>query len=259
MNVHLCRLLFERADKKNVTLWNAIMSAHVRSENAKHSVAFLREMLLMNLEPDHVTILTLVSACVQVNSFSLIQSVMAYIICKGFEGDLLVGNALIDLYTRCGYIPIARKIFDGMTEKDIVSWSVMINGFAIHGAGEAALALFSQMKCSGLEPDDVTFISALSACSHSGLVDEGRAVFNSMIEEYGITPRMEHYACMVDLLGRTGHLSEAYELTKRLPFKPSESLLASLLGACGIHVNFELAEKIGICFLIRIPKTLDHM
>ncbi|KAK9126613.1 hypothetical protein Scep_015459 [Stephania cephalantha] len=254
-NVHLCQLLFERADKRNVTLWNAMMSAHLRNQNAEHAVALLREMLLFDQKPDHITILTLISACVQIDSFSLIQSIMAYIICKGFEMDILIGNALIDMYTRCGYISVARKIFDGMIQKDIVSWSGMINGFAIHGDGKIALELFSQMKCSGLEPDDVTFISVLSACSHSGLVEEGRAVFNSMAEEYGIKPRMEHYACMVDLLGRTGHLSEAYELIKGLPFKPSESLLESLLGACGIHGNFEIAEKIGNLLFDQGPKN----
>ncbi|KAK9127516.1 hypothetical protein Syun_016313 [Stephania yunnanensis] len=254
-NVHLCQLLFERADKRNVTLWNAMMSAHLRNQNAEHAVALLREMLLFDQKPDHITILTLISACVQIDSFSLIQSIMAYIICKGFEMDILIGNALIDMYTRCGYISVARKIFDGMIQKDIVSWSGMINGFAIHGDGKIALELFSQMKCSGLEPDDVTFISVLSACSHSGLVEEGRAVFNSMAEEYGIKPRMEHYACMVDLLGRTGHLSEAYELIKGLPFKPSESLLESLLGACGIHGDFEIAEKIGNLLFDQGPKN----
>ncbi|KAK9153915.1 hypothetical protein Sjap_001395 [Stephania japonica] len=254
-NLHLCQLLFEKADKRNVILWNAMMSAHLRNQNAEHVVALLREMLLLDQEPDHVTIVTLILACVQVNSFSLIQSIMAYIICKGFEKDILIRNALIDMYTRCGYISIARKIFDGMISKDIVSWSVMINGFAIHGDGKIALELFSQMKCSGVEPDDVTFISVLTACSHSGLVEEGRAVFNSMTEEYGIKPRMEHYACMVDLLGRTGHLSEAYELIKGLPFKPSESLLESALGACRIHGNFEIAEKIGSLLFDQDPKN----
>ncbi|OVA10469.1 Pentatricopeptide repeat [Macleaya cordata] len=244
-NVNLCRLMFERADKSNVTVWNAIMSVYVESKNAKNAVATFREMLWMEMEPDHVTVLTLISACIQLSSLGLGQSVMAYVICKGFENDLLVSNALIDLYARCGYISIARNLFDGLTEKDTVSWSVMINGYGIHGDGEAALALFSQMKSSGFEPDDVTFITILSACSHAGLVDRGRMLFNSMLELHGIEPRMEHYACMVDLLGRTGYLDEAYDLVKRLPCKPSASLLESLLGACGVHGYFQLAEEIG--------------
>ncbi|PIA46299.1 hypothetical protein AQUCO_01500068v1, partial [Aquilegia coerulea] len=207
-NVSSSCLLFERADKRNITVWNAIMSVHVENGNANHAVTSFSKMLQTQ------------------------QSL-----------------------TICGYLTIARKMFDGLKIKDVVSWSVIINGYGIHGNAEDALTLFSQMRCSGLKPDDVTFVSILSACSHAGLVEQGRMLFNSMIEDFGITPRMEHYACVVDLLGRTGRLNEAYDLVKGLPFKPSLSLLESLLGACSIHGNFELAEEISRLFFDMNPKS----
>ncbi|KAL5705736.1 hypothetical protein ACHQM5_023998 [Ranunculus cassubicifolius] len=237
-------LLFEKANKSDITVWNAMMSVHAQSNNPKHAVHCFNEILKMQHEPDYVTILSLTSSCAQLSSLNLSQSVMAYVIRKGFENDLLIRNALVDSFSRCGYITIARKVFDEMNLKDVVSWSVMINGYGTHGNAAAALSLFSEMKCSGITPDDITFISILSACSHSGLVEQGKMLFSSMIQDYGILPRMEHYACMIDLLGRTGHLTEAYELVQRLPFAPSSSLLESLLGACTVHGNFELAEEI---------------
>lgn len=130
----------------------------------------------------------------------------------------------------------------------------MINGYALHGDGEAALALLSRMRLLGLTPDDITYVSILSACSHSGLVEQGRMVFNSMVE-HGMSPRMEHYACMVDLLGRTGHLVEAYEILKSLSYKPPVNLLESFLGSCLVHGNVELGEKIGRFLLEMEPET----
>lgn len=197
----------------------------------------------MGLQPDHITVLSLISAFSQLNSPRLAHSVMAYVIHKGFDKDVVISNALIDLYARCGNILAARKIFEGMPEKDAVSWSVMINGFGLHGNGQAALELFSQMQFSGVRPDDFTYSSILSACSHAGLVEQGWMVFNSMVEQ-GMSPKIEHFACMVDLLSRTGNLKEAYGIVQKLPCKPSISLLESLLGACKIHGDVEVGEKI---------------
>ncbi|XP_043712606.1 pentatricopeptide repeat-containing protein At3g16610-like [Telopea speciosissima] len=243
-SVHLCHSLFEMVDKNHISIWNTMMSVHVHNKNAKAAVATFSEMLQKKMEPDHVTVLTLISACVHLSTLDIALCTMGYIICKGFENDLVISNALIDLHARCGNISTARKIFDSLIGRDSVSWSVIINGYGMHGDGETALSLFSEMKRSGVGPDEVTFISILSACSHAGLVEQGVMLFNSIVD-HGVRPRMEHYACMVDLLGRTGHLHEAYALLKRLPYKPSVSLLESLLGACSIHGNIDLAEEIG--------------
>lgn len=242
-NTNSCLLLFQMGNMRDISLWNAIISVHIRTKNSKIAVASFSDLLQMGFEPDNVTVLSLISACVQLSSLSLAHSVMAYVIRKGFDKDLLISNALIDLHAKCGNILVARKLFDGLVEKDEVTWNVMINGYGLQGDGETAIDLFLQMKLSGTKPNGITYSSILSACSHSGLVEQGRMVYNSMAE-HGISPKMEHYACMVDLLGRTGNLTEAYDIVKKLPCKPPTSILESLLGACRIHGNVELGEKI---------------
>jgi pentatricopeptide repeat protein len=149
------------------------------------------------------------------------------------------------MHSRCGSISFAREIFDSSVAKDSVTWSAMINSYSLHGDGKSAIDLLSMMIGSGVDPDDITFVSILSACSHSGLVEQARALFKSLQIDYGITPRMEHYACMVDLLGRTGHLDEAYDIVRSMPIRPSESLLESLLGACRFHGNSKIGEAVG--------------
>ncbi|KDP31926.1 hypothetical protein JCGZ_12387 [Jatropha curcas] len=241
--VNTCHFLFEMSKKTDISLWNAILSVHIQTKNAEKAVALFCDLLRMGLQPDNVTVLSLISAYAQLNSLKLADSVMAYVVRKGFDKDMAISNALIDVNARCGNISAARKMFESLLEKDAVSWSVMINAYGMHGEGKAALELFWQMQFSGMRPDKITYSSILSACSHAGLVEQGWIVFNSMIEQ-GISPEMEHYACIVDLLGRTGHLREAFAIVKKLKCKPSISLLESLLGACKIHDDVELGEKI---------------
>ncbi|GLT39005.1 hypothetical protein SLA2020_132150 [Shorea laevis] len=242
-NINLCQLVFHMAQKGDISLWNAIMSVHIHSNNSRRAVVHFSDLLLMGLKPDNITVLSLISACAELNNLTLTDSIMAYVISMGFDKDVTVNNALINLYARCGNLFIAEKLFDNLLEKDAVSWSIMINGYGLHGDAEAALKLFSRMQVSGVRPYSFTYSSVLSACSHAGLVDQGLMIFNSMVVA-GIPPRTEHYACMVDLLGRSGNLAEGYEIVNRLPFKPSVSMLQSLLGACRMHSNANLGDKI---------------
>ncbi|CAB4287431.1 unnamed protein product [Prunus armeniaca] len=207
-NTNSCLLLFQMGNVGDISLWNAIISVHIRTKNSKIAVASFSDLLQMGFEPDNVTVLSLISACVQLSSLSLAHSVMAYIIRKGFDKDLLISNALIDLHAKCGNILVARKLFDGLVEKDEVSWNVMINGYGLQGDGEDAIDLFLQMKLTW----DITQNGAL--CLHGGPSRKNR------------------------------HLTEAYGIVKKLPCKPSSSILESLLGACRIHGNVELGEKI---------------
>ncbi|XVF59424.1 hypothetical protein PTKIN_Ptkin07bG0274900 [Pterospermum kingtungense] len=242
-NTKLCLLVFHMGKRDDISLWNAIMSVYVNTKNAEGAFAVFRELLQKSLELDNITVLSLISSCSVVNSLILADSVLAYVIRAGFDKDVVVTNALIDLYARCGNIMVARLLFNYLLEKDAVSWSAMINGYRLHGDARGALELLSSMKLSGVSPDATTYSSLLSACSHAGLVEEGQRVFDSMVEDR-ISPRTEHYACMVDLLARTGHLHEAYDIVNRLPFQPSLGMLESLLGACKIHGNVELGERI---------------
>ncbi|KAL6867243.1 hypothetical protein ACP4OV_015267 [Aristida adscensionis] len=244
-NIEYCSRIFSLVGERNIIVWNTVLSACVQCKKADIAFDLFKHMLFLNVECDPVTMLALISACSQFGNADIAACVTAVVLKMGFDATTLVRNALIDMHSRCGSISFARKLFESSVEKDSITWGAMINACCMHGDGMAALDLFSMMIDSGVDPDDITFISILSACSHSGFVEQGRALFKSLQAEHGITPRMEHYACMVDLLGRTGHLEGAYDVLKSMPFRPSNSLLESLLGACRFHGNSKIGESVG--------------
>ncbi|KAI3521001.1 hypothetical protein L1887_10457 [Cichorium endivia] len=252
-DVKSCSFLFQMGEKGDISLWNAILAVHVESNHAKIVVSLFSDLLQSNVQPDYITILSLTSACAQINHVNLTNSVMGYVIKKGINKYVAVSNAFIDLHAKSGFISYAEKVFDEMPVRDIISWSTMIHGYGLHGNGEAAFGLFTQMRHSGLKPDETTYINILSACSHAGLVDEGRMVFKSMMKDEGMVVGIDHYGCMVDLLGRTGHMKEAYDVVRSLPFEPSVSMLESLLGSCLNHGGIEIGERVGKMILERDP------
>ena len=160
----------------------------------------------------------------------------------GLEENVYVGTSVVDMYSKCGRVEMARKAFRRIKEKNILSWSAMIAGYGMHGHGQEALEVFNEMRGSGLKPNYITFVSVLAACSHAGLLNEGRHWYNAMRKEFGIEPGIEHYGCMVDLLGRARCLDEAYGLIKEMKVKPDAAMWGALLNACRIHKNVELAE-----------------
>ncbi|XP_039779624.1 pentatricopeptide repeat-containing protein At5g39350-like isoform X3 [Panicum virgatum] len=267
--------LFDSCSANTIT-YNALMSGYRKNNLSERILPLFYQMVKNDVKPNLVTLLNLLPvcqsqlqgksihnyavrnftrletalftsamACSQLGDADFAACVTAVILRRGFGAKVLVLNALIDMHSRCGSISFARELFDSSVEKDSVTWGAMINAYSMHGNGEAALDLFSVMIDSGVDPDDITFVSILSACSHSGFVEQGRKLFKSLQAIYGITPRMEHYACMVDLLGRTGHLDEAYDIVRTMPFRPSDNLLESLLGACRFHGNSKIGESVG--------------
>lgn len=248
-NARSCKILFQHGEAGSLSVWNAMISAHVRSRDAETAFSLFIELLQREIRPDSITVLTVISACRQINNLVLADSVFAYLIHEGFDKDRAINNALIDLYVRCGNLSFSRRLFDLFPQKDPISWSMMIDGYGSYGEGEAALNLFYQMRHLGMKPDEITYLSVLSACSHAGLIEECRTVLNCMVHD-GLVPRIEHYACVVDLLGRTGHLNEAHVIVKSLPYhynyrSSCANILESLLGACLIHGNIEVGEEIG--------------
>eukprot|EP01018_Ginkgo_biloba_P020732 Gb_18359 [translate_table: standard] len=238
-SLEIARQLFDKMSQRDVVSWNAIIAGYSQNGYSSEALRFFHQMQLENMTPNSVTIISVLPGCVYLAS---LQQVHGYIIRTGFESDIVVGTALIDMYAKCGSIEIARQLFDNMSKRNVVSWNAMIAGYGMHGHGEDALALFSQMEQTCMKPNDVTFICVLSACSHAGLVDEGWQYFHCMIQDYCIAPRVEHYVCMVDLLGRAGNLDEAHDFIKEMPLKPDASVWGALLGACRIHSNIELGE-----------------
>eukprot|EP01018_Ginkgo_biloba_P031744 Gb_11663 [translate_table: standard] len=233
---------FQETPGRNVVSWTAMIAGYAQNGHFEEALKLFRQMQLENVKPDSETFASILPACASLAALEHGKEVHEDIIRIGFQSHVFLGSALVDMYAKCGSIEDARKVFDKMTTRDVVLWNVMILGYAMHGCGMEALQQFEKMQCSGVNPNFVTFIGVLSACCHAGLVDEGWQYFHCMSRCYHITPAIEHYCCMVDLLGRAGHLVEAQDLIKKMPIKPNAAIWGSLLGACKIHTNIDLGE-----------------
>nr|DAD21822.1 TPA_asm: hypothetical protein HUJ06_023285 [Nelumbo nucifera] len=238
------RILFDEMDDRDAGSWNVMISGYAQNGGPREALALFREMQLENVEIDGFTLASVVGACGHLGALDLGKWVHSYIDRKGVKVDVVLGTSLVDMYAKCGSLDDAHRVFQKMSERDVMAWSTMIGAFAIHGHGEKALEVFAGMKRARVIPNCVTFTSVLCACSHSGLVEEGFQNFNSMCSEYGIAPQIEHYGCMVDLFCRAGLISQAHALIKNMPIEPNVVLWRTLLGACKTHGYKELGEHI---------------
>nr|GMD36740.1 pentatricopeptide repeat-containing protein At3g16610 [Ipomoea batatas]GMD38360.1 pentatricopeptide repeat-containing protein At3g16610 [Ipomoea batatas] len=236
--------LFEDMHLIDSVSYSAIISGCVQNGNAEEALRFFQKMQHSRVAPDLSTMMGFLPACSQLAALQYGVCGHGYSIVHGFTTDVSICNALIDMYSKCGKVELARLVFERMYTRDVVSWNAMISGYGIHGRGREAILVFNDMLNVGRKPDEITFISLLFACSHSGLVAEGKHWFHTMCEEFKIVPRMDHYLCMVDLLGRADLLDEAYSLVQAMPFEPDVRIWSALLAACRIHRNIELAEEV---------------
>uniref|UniRef100_A0A6N2LCP2 CBM20 domain-containing protein n=1 Tax=Salix viminalis TaxID=40686 RepID=A0A6N2LCP2_SALVM len=226
-----------------ITAWNALISSYQQNGKPKEALAIFRELQLnKNSKPNEVTLASTLAACAQLGAIDLGGWIHMYIKKQGIKLNVHLTTSLIDMYSKCGHLEKALEVFYSVERRDVFVWSATIAGLAMHGHGRAAIDLFSKMQEAKVKPNAVTFTNLLCACSHSGLVDEGRLFFNQMKPVYGVVPGSKHYACMVDILGRAGYLEEAVELIEKMPIIPSASVWGALLGACRIYGNVELAE-----------------
>ncbi|KAL8238183.1 hypothetical protein R6Q59_019264 [Mikania micrantha] len=236
-------LFFHEMPVKDDVSWSTMIVG--LSHNGCFNEAFdlFIELQRVGLKPNEASLTGILSVCAQAGAFEFGKILHGYIMKSGFTSIHTVNNALLDTYSKCGNIKMARLVFERMpSKKTIVSWTTMMAGLAMQGYGEEALELFHQMEESGIKPDGITFVSVLYACSHAGLVEHGRHYFNMMKARYNVEPTFEHYGCMVDLYGRAGELEKAHEFITQMPVKPNAVIWRTLLGACGIHGNVELAE-----------------
>ncbi|XP_061340526.1 pentatricopeptide repeat-containing protein At1g08070, chloroplastic-like [Gastrolobium bilobum] len=235
--------MFGEMPERNVYSWNAFIGGYVRNGLFSDALESFKRMLVEgDFLPNDFTLVTVLSASSRLGALDMGKWVHVYADNIGYKGNLFVGNALIDMYAKCGIIENAFGVFNCLDRKDIITWNTMINGLAMHGHAADALSLFDQMKNAGEKPDGVTFVGILSACTHMGLVRDGFSYFQSMVDHYSIVPQIEHYGCMVDLLGRAGLLEEAVNYVRKMPMKPDAVIWAALLGACRIYKNVEIAE-----------------
>ncbi|KAK4764223.1 hypothetical protein SAY87_013661 [Trapa incisa] len=231
--------VFRTSLQKDEVSYNSLIIGFSRTSACMESLVLFREMWLMGMQHDVVSCMGVISACANLAALKQGKEIHGLIVRKLFQGHLFVANSLLDLYIKCGQIDIAKKVFDGILNKDVASWNIIILGYGMIGKVDIAISLFEAMKCDGVDYDSVSYIAILSACSHGGLFERGRKYFDEMLKQ-NIKPTAMHYACMVDLLGRAGLMGEAVKLVKDIPIEPDSNVWGALLGACRLHGNIEV-------------------
>ncbi|KAK9288048.1 hypothetical protein L1049_016494 [Liquidambar formosana] len=237
--------LFNKMPERNVISWSALISGYVQMGSYTKALNLFKEMQVAEIEMDRVTMTTVLSACASIGALDQGRWIHAYVDRHGIKVDAHLSTALIDMYCKCGQIDIASKVFREAADKKVFMWNAMLGGLAMHSFGEEAVELFSKMIGCGIEPNEITFICILAACNHSGLVNDGLRIFNSMVVDHDVQPLIEHYGCLVDLLGRSGFLYDALQVIETMPMKAGGNELRALLGACKLHSNLELGEQVG--------------
>lgn len=241
-DIDSARKVFDEMTQRDIAAWNALILGLSQGNQASEAIILFNQMETEGFKPNEVTVLGALSACSHLGAVKAGDEIYRYIKAQKLDLNLQVCNAVIDMYSKCGFVGKACEVFDRISYRNnVVTWNTMIMAFAMHGDGFKALELFEKMCRGGVQPDDVSYLALLSACNHGGLVEEGVKVFNSM-ERHGVKPNVKHYGTLVDLLGRAGRLKEAYDIINSLPMVPDVVLWQSLLGACQIYKDVELAE-----------------
>ncbi|KAL2322446.1 hypothetical protein Fmac_026825 [Flemingia macrophylla] len=252
--VGLAENIFNLIPKSNVVFWNVMISGYAAEGNFFDALGLFSEMTKSFVEPDAITFTSVLAACSQLAALEKGKEVHNMIAERNLDNNEVVMGALLDMYAKCGAVDEAFGVFKCLPERDLVSWTSMITAYGSHGQAYEALELFTEMLQSDVKPDRVTFLAILSACGHAGFVDEGCYYFNQMIHVYGIMPRVEHYSCLIDLLGRTGRLHEAYKILQNNPeIRDDVGLLSTLFSACCLHRNIDLGVEIARMLIDKDP------
>lgn len=240
------RELFERSPVRDVVLWTAMINGYVQFNRFDEAMKLFQKMQIQRVKPDKFVVVSLLTGCAQLGALEQGKWIHEYLSENRIVVDTIVGTSLIEMYAKCGCIDKALEIFYGLNKKDTTSWTSIICGLAVNGEANKALELFSEMKHTKVKPDHITFIGVLSACNHGGLVQEGRRFFDSMSKDYQIEPKLEHYSCLIDLVGRAGRLAEVEKLIYDISSEDEVivPLYGSFLSACRTYGNVEMGERI---------------
>ncbi|KAG8386908.1 hypothetical protein BUALT_Bualt03G0197700 [Buddleja alternifolia] len=288
VSIHSARQLFDEIPVRNVVVWNSMISLYTHSKDMQSAlklfhemdfapnastfntmitgfvemengfynvISFYRKLQEMSIEPNLITVLGLLRACVGIAALHLIKEIHGYSMRKNIDPHSHLRSGLVEAYGRCGCLHKARLVFASMKEKDVVAWSSLISAYALHGQAKEALETFEQMEAENVKADEITFLGVLKACSHAGLADEARMYFAKMHDYYGVEPNSDHYACLVDVLSRAGRLYEAYDVLKRMSVKTTAKAWGALLGACRTYGEVDLAEIAGRALLEIEPEN----
>ncbi|CAI0431646.1 unnamed protein product [Linum tenue] len=242
--VDIGRRVFDEMKNRNVHSWTALINGYMLNGKVEEALCLLRHMQVGDgLEPNSVSLLSVLPAGRSLAGSSFGRQIHGYAIRKQLNYDVSLGNALLDMYLKCGSLSYARRIFDDVSfPRDAISWSSMISGYGLHGKGEEAISLYYKMLRQGSKPDMITIVGILSACGRSGLVNEGLHLYYAAVYEYGLEPTVEICACVVDMLGRSGQLDEALDFVKKMPIEPSPSVWGALVSAYTMHGNSEMQD-----------------
>lgn len=243
-------MVFEEMPERDVVTWTSLISGLVSQSNYREALQVFKGLIAGDSQPhpNSITIISTMSACGGLGSMDLTKSSHAFLQKTGWlELDISIANSLIDAYAKCGDLHHVIAVFEGIRneKKDTYSWTAIISAYGMHGQGQDALKMFSQMEhVNRVLPDAVTFVAILSACAHSGLVEEGLSIFESMSRKYKIQPDRRHYGCIVDLLGRAGMIKRAYGVIESMEMEPNLTILGSLLSSCRLHNELEIAKAV---------------
>ncbi|KAL7601003.1 hypothetical protein Lser_V15G27140 [Lactuca serriola] len=240
-NVSNARQVFDKILQRDVVIWNSMLAAYAQNNHPEDCLVLCSELASKMVRPIVATLVTTISAAAAMAALPQGRELHGYSWRQGFYFQDKVKTALVDMYAKSGYVKVARNLFNQLSEKRIASWNVMITGYAMHGHATEALNLFEKMTCEA-NPDHITFVGVLSACNHGGLLEKGREYFESMIHNYKIQPTVQHYSCIVDLIGHYGRLDEAYNMIKNMSVGPDAGVWGALLHSCKFHGNIELGE-----------------
>ncbi|KNA24181.1 hypothetical protein SOVF_017980 [Spinacia oleracea] len=259
-NIKDAAKIFQESRKGDLASFTSMITAYSLYGLGEEALKIYKEMQGMGVWPDPFACSALLNACANLSAYEQGKQIHVHTLKLGFMSDTFAGNSLVNMYAKCGCIEDATLSFSKLREKGIVSWSAIIGGLAQHGHGKEALRLFDQMIKEGIHPNHVTLVSVLCACSHTGLVEEAKEYFQSMDKLYGIKPTQEHYACMIDILGRAGKLNEALEVMNKMPYEANGAVWGALLGAAKKHKNVELGQRAAeMLFILEPEKSGTHI
>ncbi|KAJ1278412.1 hypothetical protein BS78_04G077600 [Paspalum vaginatum] len=237
--------VFDGMPERDAVVWNCMVTGYSRAGRAAEALELFRRAQIeaVDMANDLRAMPSVLNVCGEEGELTKGREIHGRVVrCLAFDSDVAIGNALVDMYAKCGRVDMAQAVFVGMKERDVVSWSTLISCYGVHGMGEKALRIYQEMLSRGVKPNCITFTSILSSCSHSGLVSDGRRIFESMSNDHGVEPTADHYACMVDLLGRAGAIEEAVRFIRKMPMEPGASVWGALLSSCAMQKNIDVGE-----------------
>ncbi|KAK3008198.1 hypothetical protein RJ639_015368 [Escallonia herrerae] len=242
-HVKTAREMFDKMSIKDAASWSAMVTGYTKNEMHAEALVTFRDMMASRVQPNESVLVSALSACCHLGALDQGRLIHMYIDKLGANVSVTLGTSLVDMYAKCGCIEYSYEVFRNMPKKDVITWGVVLSAFAMHGQAEKCFKLFDEMVNDGTRPNKIMFVAILSACSHAGYVELGQSYFNQMIHRYGIRPSIEHYGCMVDLLGRAGRLAEAEKFIFSMIEEPNAIIWSTLLSACRTHKDRRTGER----------------